>query len=122
MEGTSNLESLDPNFIRYAVELKRAQANGKKDYWISCGDVLFDGDESLKQKWYSFVVENINGTYAGIGVDEILQIISMVKMQVPSHIIGEVLEQMPERDFVMYNLELFVHPELIPTIGSRTTK
>jgi len=122
MEKTSDLDILDPNFIRYTVELKRAQSNKKKDYWISCGDVLFDEDESLKQKWSSFVVENINGAYAGIGIDEILQIISMIKMQVPSHIIGAVIEQMPERDFLMYNLGLFVHPELIPTIGVRTTK
>lgn len=119
MERTVDLEGFSPDFVRYSVELKRAQVNGKKDYWISCGNVLFEDDEALKQKWAAFVVENINGAYTGIGIDELLQVMSMIKMQVPSEVVWEVIQQMPEKDFVMYNLGLFVHPEFIPTGGSK---
>ena len=58
MERAVDLEGFSPDFVRYSVELKIAQANGKKDYWISCGNVLFKDDEALKQKWAAFVVEN----------------------------------------------------------------
>ena len=118
MEKTSDFGGFSPDFIRYSVELKREQANAKKDYWISCGSVLFEGDEALKQKWTAFVVENINGAYTGIGIDELLQVMSMIKMQVPSNIVCEVIQQMPEKEFVMYNIGQFVHPEFIPTSGS----
>ena len=39
MERAVDLEGFSPDFVRYSVELKIAQANGKKDYWISCGNV-----------------------------------------------------------------------------------
>lgn len=40
-------------------------------------------------------------------------------MQVPSEVVWEVIQQMPEKDFVMYNLGLFVHPEFFLTGGSK---
>lgn len=105
--------------LRYNKEIKKEFAMGKKNYWISCGNVLFNGDEALKHKWEEFVTENIDGVYAGAGIDEMIQIISMIQMQIPSEEILQVIEQLPDKNFVLYNLGMFVHPELIPKEDSR---
>ena len=53
----------NPEFIRYAVELRKKQDVAKIDYWIISGAILLDGDEVLKQKWIDFVKNGILSYY-----------------------------------------------------------
>lgn len=95
------------------VKFKLENAMRKKDYWIACGKTLLEDNGNLAHKWEEFVIESINSFGEGILIDEMLQIMSMIKMNVPSKQIKEVLDKIESKGTVISYLSGFIHPEYL---------
>lgn len=115
-------EGLTPENVNFAVNIRKQQDIGKIPYWIKCGEALLGDDEVMKEKWSWFIDKTVNGIYGGIGIDEMLQIMSMFKMNMPMNYIKEIYDQMPESEIVIGYLGMFVHPDLLDGLTTRFSK
>lgn len=99
------------------IELENAQA--KINYWKAVGTAMLD--ESLGEKWCNFVEKHANDDYTrGVFLDEMLQIISMIKANIPYETIAQVLSQIPDEKSIVHNyLGAFIHPEILEEIQSK---
>ncbi len=96
-----------------------AQAQENVDYWKSVGAAILD--ESLIEKWNNFVDKRVNSYLKGSHLNEILQIISMIKANIPYEKIAQVLSKVSGGDGVsiIWDLESFVSSDVLNEIQSQ---
>jgi len=110
------MEGIDVReFLKKKEEFEIEDARRKAPYRISVGQALLNNDE-LNEKWSKFVNDSTNGINHGILLDETLQIMGMIKADVPSEKIRETLAKLPNNRTIITYLGAFIHPETLSEI------
>lgn len=92
------------------------EAQKKKDYWKACGTALLSGEFGMVEKWCSFVDEQADNTVAcGDLLDELLQVIALIKAGVDYEKIKTVVSAVNSQTLIDY-LYRFIHPELVEAV------
>lgn len=117
MEGIDMRE-----FFKMQKEIEMDEARKMAPYRISVGQALLNDDE-LNEKWAKFVNFSSNDKfYSGTHLDEMLQIIGMVKAGVPSEKIKEALSNYGSKGTLIHYLKEFIDPEIISEIETDNSK
>lgn len=100
--------------ITLMQNIEKEKAKNKIGYWQTVGISFLDNDV-LREKWCAFVESQANDDYTrGSLLDETLQIISMIKSNVPSEVIAQTIKQIPEGQTILHEyLGAFIHPEIL---------
>ena len=60
------------------ADYENSYANKMKDYWESCGPILFGNNDILVEKWRTFVETQVSHSFVrGALMDQTIQIIQM---------------------------------------------
>ena len=99
--------------------LEKENVQRKIGYWQIAGSALLEND-GLSEKWSAFVEQQANNDFVrGALLDETLQIMSMIKANVPADKIALTLEQIEGGETVLDDyLGAFIHPEILDEIQS----
>ena len=99
--------------------LEKENAQGKIGYWQTVGTAVLDNDE-LSEKWCAFVEKQVNNVVtSGALLDETLQVMTMIKSNMPSEIIAQTIKQIPHGQTVLDSyLRGFIHPEILYEVQS----
>lgn len=100
-------------------KIEKEKAQRKIDYWQTVGSSFLESD-GLGEKWCSFVEQQANDDFArGALIDETLQIISMIKSNIPTEKIALTIEQISGGQTILDDyLGAFIHPEILDEIKS----
>lgn len=103
--------------LMHNIEKERAQK--KLGYWQTAGNAILNNDE-LGEKWCAFVEKQVNDDMAtGALLDETLQIMAMIRSNMPLEIIAQTVKQIPGgQSIIDAYLGAFVHPEILEGIKS----
>lgn len=106
-------------FVVISNEIKKHEAISKIEYWKKVGSALLDSDE-LIEKWCLFVEQQANDDFSrGALLDETLQIMSMIKLNVPFEVIAQTISNIPSGQTILDSyLSGFIHPEILDEIQS----
>ena len=110
------MDNLDVReFLKKKEELEIAEARRMMPFRISVGQALLN-DERLNDKWSDFVKTETEGIGHGILLDETLQIMGLIKADVPKDKIRESLSIINNNRSIITNLSAFIHPEILAEI------
>lgn len=98
---------------------EKGRAQRKLGYWQTAGNAILNNDE-LGEKWCAFVEEQVNDDMAtGVLLDETLQIMTMIRSNMPLEIIAQTVKQIPGGQTIIDEyLSGFVRPEILEGIKS----
>lgn len=99
--------------------IEKGKAQRKIGYWQTVGTALLGNDE-LSVRWCAFVEQQANDDFArGALLDETLQVMTMIKSNMPSEIIAQTIKQIPSGQTILdAYLGAFIHPEILDEIQS----
>ena len=105
--------------IELIQDLAKEEAESKIGYWETAGTAIL-GDNELSAKWCSFVQSKANNNFEnGAFLDETLQIMSMIKSNIPYELIAQTIKQIPNGQTIIDSyLGAFIHPEILNEIQS----
>ena len=105
--------------ISLIQSIEKGNAQKKISYWQTAGKALL-GNVELGEKWCMFVEQQANDDFVrGALLDETLQIITMIKANVPFEIIAQTIMQIPSgQSIIDAYLSAFIHPEILHEIQS----
>lgn len=100
--------------INLMNNIEKEKAQRKIGYWQTAGNAILDNNE-LSEKWCVFVEQQANSDFAmGALLDETLQIMTMIKSNVPSEIIAQTIKTIPNGQTIIdAYLGAFIHPEIL---------
>ena len=103
----------------FKQKFEQMQAVKKMNYWKQTGIALLEGT-GLEEKWCSFVKSQIEDEYIrGAFIDEILQVISMIKLDIPYKVISQIIQNIPDDNKIFKsNLNMFIDSSIINEIYS----
>lgn len=102
-------------------ETAMERARNKMGYWKEAGSALLASDgQGLVEKWCDFVDKHVTSDFTkGELLDEMLQIMSMIKLNLPYEVIAKTVMQIPDGLIIIdYYLGAFIHPEILDNIKS----
>lgn len=103
------------DIINLINSIEKEKAKLKMGYWKATGTAMLHQD-GLDKKWNEFVERKVNED-GGILLDETLQIISMIKANIPSLVIRRTINQISSGKTILDEyLPMFVYPEIIAKI------
>lgn len=102
----------------YAFQTKKEEALQKADYWKKFGVLVLASD--LSAAWIQFVDSRVNNEFdRGMYMDEIIQILLMIKSGFSCEVIADVAKEIPDIDSILdVDLVDFVQPEILNAIKS----
>ena len=105
--------------ISLIKNIEKQNARMKIGYWETVGTALL-GNGELGEKWCSFVQSQVNNDFLnGEMIDETLQIISMIKSNIPYEVIAQAIKRISGgRTIIDTYLGAFIHPEVLYEIQS----
>ena len=113
----------EDNALNLMREIESGVARSKIGYWKEAGMALL-GNDDLGEKWCEFVESQANDFFKrGLLLDETLQIISMIKANVPFKAISQVIGFIQNGQIILDEyLGMFVRPEILNEINSNVNK
>ena len=106
--------------IASMINIEKGKAQRKIDYWQTAGKAILDENE-LSEKWCAFVEQQANDDFTrGVLLDETLQIMTMIKSNMPFEIIAQTIKKIPNGQTIIDDyLGAFIHPEILYEIQSQ---
>ena len=100
-------------------KIEKLKVQRKISYWQTAGNAILNNNE-LNEKWCIFVEQQANSDFEiGILLDETLQIMTMIKSNVPLEIIAQTIKEIPDGQTIIDEyLPGFIHPEILYKIQS----
>ncbi len=97
------------------ADYENSYANKMKDYWESCGPILFGNNDILVEKWRTFVETQVSHSFVrGALMDQTIQIIQMINSNIPIELIAQTINKIPGgKTIVDSYLWAFIHPEIV---------
>lgn len=106
--------------MNFHNQMNYFEAEDKKDYWKACGTAILSGELGMVDKWCSFVNKQFDNTFScGDLLDELLQVMTMIKAGVDHETIKQVISLVYSQTLIDY-LYMFVKPELVEAVTPTT--
>ncbi len=106
--------------VNIMQKIEQNKAVAKMGYWKTVGEALLESD-GLSEKWDYFVESQVKDPFArGDLIDETLQIMSMIKGNLPVSTIAQTIERIPGGQTILDSyLCAFIHPDILDEIQSQ---
>jgi len=110
-------------FAHAMANIEKSNAVQKKEYWINCGSLLLADNSFMVEKWRNFVEQNVSNEYTtGMLLDETLQIMAMIKNNIPCDQIKMILDLLhcDSKKIIISYLSVFVQPEILEQLDNKS--